>query len=108
MGFRVLLTEDAALDLEEIHGFISEKDGLGAAAKVLAGLEKAFVHLENFPERGAYLKELIALGIKEFRFVFFKPYKIIYRVSGESVLVYVIADGRRDMQNLLARRLLGA
>jgi hypothetical protein len=51
--------------------------------------------------------ELRLLGIKEYRQAFFKPYRIIYRVIGEQVVVYVIADGRRDMQTLLSRRLLG-
>jgi toxin ParE1/3/4 len=31
---------------------------------------------------------------------------VVYRVAGERVYVYLIADGRRDMQSLLARRLL--
>lgn len=108
MGYQVLLTEDAARDLEEIQVYISENDSPAAASHVLDSLEKAIAHLENFPERGAFLKDLIALGIKEYRFIFFKPYKIIYRVSGEVVIVYLVADGRRDMQSLLARRLLGA
>ena len=54
------------------------------------------------------VKELAGLGIKEYRQVFFKPYRIIYRVLGERVYIYVIADGRRNMQSLLSRRLLGA
>jgi hypothetical protein len=29
-------------------------------------------------------------------------------VMGRDVVVFVIADGRRDMQSLLTRRLLGA
>ncbi|HET8610135.1 MAG TPA: hypothetical protein VFM11_10375 [Burkholderiales bacterium] len=33
---------------------------------------------------------------------------MIYRVTGHRVVIYLIADGRRDMQSLLARRLLGA
>ena len=40
--------------------------------------------------------------------MFFQPYRVIYRVVGERVYVYLIADGRRDMQGLLQRRLLGA
>jgi toxin ParE1/3/4 len=39
--------------------------------------------------------------------VLFKPYRIVYRVFGDAVYVYVIVDGRRDMQTLLQRRLLG-
>ncbi len=52
-------------------------------------------------------KELRGLGDQEYRQVFFKPYRLIYRVVGERVAIYLIADGRRDMQSLLARRLLG-
>nr|WP_293191521.1 hypothetical protein [Ottowia sp.] len=33
---------------------------------------------------------------------------MIYRVVDGQVVIYLIADGRRDMQALLARRLLGA
>jgi toxin ParE1/3/4 len=40
--------------------------------------------------------------------VFFKPYRLIYRVIGRDVVVFVIADGRQGMQSLLRRRLLGA
>ena len=46
--------------------------------------------------------------IKDYRQVFFKPYRLIYRVMGRDVVVFVIAVGRRDMQSLLTRRLLGA
>ncbi|MBA3017875.1 MAG: type II toxin-antitoxin system RelE/ParE family toxin, partial [Desulfobacteraceae bacterium] len=47
-------------------------------------------------------------GIRDYREIFFKPYRIIYRIDNENVYVYLIVDGRRDMQTLLQRRLLGA
>jgi len=46
--------------------------------------------------------------IKDYRQVFFKPYRLIYRAMGRDVVVFVIAVGRRDMQLQLTRRLLGA
>ncbi|WP_233582642.1 type II toxin-antitoxin system RelE/ParE family toxin [Candidimonas sp. SYP-B2681] len=64
--------------------------------------------LSKYPERGSYPKELVSLGIKEYRQTFFKPYRVIYRVTDTQVIIELIADGRRDMQSLLARRLLGA
>jgi toxin ParE1/3/4 len=71
-------------------------------------LEKPFSRLSESPERGASPKELLSLGIREYREVFFKPYRIIYRVMDKNVYVLLIVDGRRDMQSLLQRRLLGA
>jgi hypothetical protein len=58
--------------------------------------------LAEQPERGTHPRELVNLGIREYRQVFFKPYRVIYRVMGERVIIYLIADGRRDMQTLLA------
>jgi toxin ParE1/3/4 len=46
------------------------------------------------------------LGIREYRETFFKPYRAIYRIVERRMIVFVVADGRRDMQTLLARRLL--
>lgn len=45
---------------------------------------------------------------EEYRQVFFKPYRLIYRIVGKQVVVYLIVDSRRDLQSLLARRLLGS
>lgn len=108
MGFAVLLTDDAARDLGEIYDYIALHDSPQKADRVLEWIEKAFSSLSEFPERGVYPKELSALGIREYREVFFKPYRIIYRVMDKIVYIFLIVDGRRDMQSLLQRRLLKA
>jgi toxin ParE1/3/4 len=107
MRFEVLLTAGAVQDLEEIAGWIAVHDALAKADHVLERIEAVLAGLARFPLRGAHPRELLALGIREYREAFFKPYRIIYRVEGKRVYVYLIADGRRDMQALLARRLLG-
>ena len=104
----VLITEGAERDLEEIHGYIAEFDSPEKADYVLNRLLEIIERLAAFPERGPHPRELQALGIREYRQTFFKPYRLIYRVMGRQVFIYLIADGRRDMQSLLSRRLLGA
>ena len=106
-GFEVYLTADAALDLEEIHGYIVAHDAPAKADYVLDRIAQVVDTLAAFPERGSHPKELLALGIRDYRQVFFKPYRVIYRVVEPRVYVYVIVNGRRDMQSLLERRLLG-
>lgn len=106
--YEVLLTVGAEQDLEAIHDYISEFDCVANANHVLDHLMDMAQSLSRFPERGSHPKELIGLGIKEYRQIFFKPYRVIYRVMERQVLIYLIVDGRRDMQSLLARRLLGA
>jgi len=108
MQFDVLLTEHAERDLGEIYDYIAAYDTPSNAARVLDRIEKALQSLSTFPERGSHPKELLALGIREYRQTFFKPYRLIYRIVEKRVYIYLIVDGRRDMQALLARRLFGA
>ena len=106
MPYRVLLTQDAVNDLEALDTWIAAHDSPERADYVLDRISEAFQKLTELPERGTHPKELSVLGIREFREVYFKPYRIIYRVQRRTVYVYLIADGRRDMQALLSRRLL--
>jgi len=108
MPFAVFLTNDAAGDLDELYDYVALHDAPRKANYVLEQIERAFSKLSEFPERGAYPKELMVLGIREYREILFKPYRIIYRVINKNVYVLLIADGRRDMQTLLQRRLIGA
>ena len=108
MAFQIFLTDDASRDLEELYNYMESHDATVKADYVLDQIEKVFQSLSEDPERGVHPKELLAVGLREYREIFFKPYRIIYRIIAENVYVMVIADGRRDMQALLQRRLLEA
>lgn len=104
----VLLTAGAEQDLEAIHDYIAEFDCVANADRMLDQLVGVVGRLAQFPERGSYPKELIALGIRDFRQTHFKPWRVIYRIIERRVVIYLIVDGRRDMASVLARRLLGS
>jgi toxin ParE1/3/4 len=108
MLYKVSLTKDAERDLEENYLYIAEHDSLASADHVLDRLVKATEALKSSPERGSFVNELRSLGISEYRQMFFKPYRLVYRVHSKQVVIYLVTDGRRDMGSLLARRLLGA
>lgn len=92
--FEVLLTEGAEQDLEAIHDYISESDCVANANHVLDEVMGIVESLSRFPERGSYPKELVSLGIKEYRQAFFKPYRVIYRVMKPlpSIMVPILID----------------
>ena len=108
MASLVQLTDDAARDLAEIHDYLGRHHSPARANDVLEQIESRFVSLAEYPNSGSHPKELLQVGIQEYREVLSYPYRIIYRVLHEQVYVLVIADGRRDMQTLLQRRLLQA
>ena len=106
MIYEVVLTDDAAADLEDIYQYIAENDSLESANYVLDNIESILDSLSEQPLRGSYPAELSALGIKEYRQLLFKPYHLIYSVSEDQVAVLCILDGRRDIRSVLERRLL--
>ena len=108
MPFLVFLTADATRDLEDLYQYIALHDAPEKAEHVLTSIEKVCGSFSESPDRGVHPQELLALGIRDYREIFFKPYRVIYQVLGNVVYVFLIADGRRDMQTLLQRRLLDA
>ena len=106
--YEVLLTPAAEQDLEAIYDYVASVDRQSNADALLEQMHETLAGLARYSERGSFPKELLALGIKEFRQTMFKPYRVIYRVQQDRVIIYLIVDGRRDMQSVLARRLLRA
>ena len=107
MMFDVTWLDSAERDLNDLADYIAEHDSLNMAEYVVAKILDVTAALASHPDAGAYVKELESIGNREYRQVFFKPYRVIYRVAGRKVFIYIVADGRRDLQALLARRLLG-
>jgi toxin ParE1/3/4 len=105
-AFEVKLTRGAEADLESLYDYLADRGAPREAAEVPDAILEKVEALERFPHRGGVPKELAGLGIRSFRQVLVPPYRILYRVLGQEVFVLLIADGRRDMQALLERRLL--
>ncbi|MGD0521433.1 MAG: type II toxin-antitoxin system RelE/ParE family toxin [Terracidiphilus sp.] len=108
MAFIVRFTLDARRDLRDLHAFISKNDSKENADYVAREIVRAALALRDFPNRGAHPPELLRMGNRSYRQLFFKPYRILYRIRANIVFIALIADGRRDMDSLLARRLSGS
>ncbi|MEJ7745739.1 MAG: type II toxin-antitoxin system RelE/ParE family toxin [Luteimonas sp.] len=108
MRRRVVVTDDARGDLEAIYDHIAETASPGQADRTADRLLALAAKLAEFPDRGSHPRALAELGHLEFRQVILKPWLLIYGVEERDVVIYVIADSRRDMRSLLAQRLLGA
>lgn len=104
--YQVIITSEVEKDIIDIYDYITKKDILQNAEYVLDNLESLILSLEESPERGHYPPELSIQGIKEFKEVIFKPYRVIYEIIGSKVIVHLCVDGRRDMKTLLERRLI--
>ncbi|MGD9883124.1 MAG: type II toxin-antitoxin system RelE/ParE family toxin [Reyranella sp.] len=104
----VRLDRQALVDLEDIADDIACRGSLAQAEQVAQRIEQTSLLLADSPSRGSHPYELLEFGNRLFREVPCKPYRIVYRIYEREVVIMLIADGRRDMRALLARRLLAA
>lgn len=106
MKFRIVVIAAAKFDLREIFRYVELNDSFERADMLVDGVERAIAALTEMPQRGHYPPELDRIGNRDFREIHFKPYRIIYSIQENEVIIHCVLDGRRDMQTLLQQRLL--
>ena len=106
MKYKLFLISDAELDLFDIYNYVEKNDSVQNADALLVKLEKTISKLDTFPMRGHIPPELERIAVSDYYEIHYKPYRIIYQIIDKNVYVYCILDGRRDLQDLLEKRLL--
>lgn len=106
MKREVILSEPALTDLLDINDYYLWEVSERVASNIINSLEAAVNNLAVFPDQGSIPKELLSLGIRQYRQVIEKPYRIFYEIFADKIIVHAILDGRRDMQSLLMQRIL--
>ena len=103
--FRVQWAQAAIRDLEELISYVVA-ESTANAERVLKRLETRAAALEAAPGRGRIVPELAHFGMRAWRELVVRPYRIVYRIEGDTVTVLAVLDGRRDLEDLLLERLL--
>ena len=104
-SYRVQWAEAAVRDLEELFSYIATDSPLNAE-RILGKLEKRALSLGSAPTRGRVVPELAHFGIRNWRELIVRPYRILYRIEEDTVNVLAVLDGRRELQDLLLERLI--
>jgi toxin ParE1/3/4 len=103
--YRVVVADAAKHDLRDIAEYIAHRDTASAARRQLARLATQTRALGTTPLRGRIPPELGERGLRTWREVVIDPWRIVYRIDGRTVYVLAVLDGRRDLGELLLRRL---
>ncbi|MCA9438291.1 MAG: type II toxin-antitoxin system RelE/ParE family toxin [Candidatus Omnitrophica bacterium] len=75
------------------------------ALRILGKIEEKVTDLKDFPERGRTVPEFERVGILQYRELIIKPWRVVYRFSGSQIVVLSVLDGRRNVEDVLFRRL---
>jgi toxin ParE1/3/4 len=103
--YKVQWAGPARLDLIENTEFIAD-DSPASARKIVKKIRERVPDLYMIPERGRVVPELAKQGITTFREIIIPPWRVLYKIDGKVVYVEVIADGRRNLEDLLFRRIM--
>ena len=102
--YRIEWTEHAESMLDEIISYIAV-DNSQNALKVLDRIQSQVKKLDTSPTIGRYVPELLEFGIRTYREIIIKPWRVIYRISNRTVLVMIVIDSRRNVGDYLIREL---
>ncbi len=92
---KLVVTEPAKWHLKAIHDYYKHKVSPKIADKIKSGIIEKLKHLQQFPLTGQEEEYLKEMGLGHRRMVE-GNYKIIYRISGETIYVTDIFDSRQD------------
>lgn len=103
--FRVEWAEVAVRDLEESATFLA-LDSPPDAERGVGRIEQRAATLETSPARGRVVPDLARFQMRTWRQLVIRPYRLVYRIEGDTVVVLAVFDARRDLEDLLLERLL--
>ena len=103
--FKVVWGDVAENDLIGIIDYIAE-DNPATARKNLRKIKDKAASLFHLPQKGRIVPELLEQGIAEYRELIVAPWRVIYKIEKKQVLVFSVLDARRNIEDILLRRLI--
>ena len=106
MSCKVVILESAEQDLKELKAYLVRNFSAEVWQSSYDKIKAAIRNLKAFPCAGSIPEEIEKLNLGQYRQLISGMNRIIYEVRQDIIYIHIIADARRDLQTLLARRLL--
>ncbi len=101
---KVVWSESAYRDLADIVQYIA-KDSPTTARTILTKIKQTVAELYHSPLRGRFVPELQEQGILFYRQLVIPPWRVLYRVAQNTVLVVAVFDSRQNVEDILFKKL---
>lgn len=106
MKYKLIFLYQAELDLKELKNYIIQNFSPNIWQDTYSKLKKTIGTLKKFPQTGNILPELESLNLSQYRQVVSGMNRVIYEIQKDTLYIHVICDCRRNLKDLLIRRLL--
>ncbi len=109
MSYKVIFLAYAEHDLKNIHAYVKNQFSATLAKKVYTQIRDAILMLEDNPNLGHTIPQLLALGMTDYRYlVVGKRNKVVYQINAakKHIYIYLICNALQDFEAAFARRTL--
>lgn len=88
--YKIVFTNDARKEMDDIYYYISDKlYALKAAKKLMRKVDNAIQNLKDMPKRYATIKKFDELKL-EYRRILIDNYAVIYTIDGKKKIIYIV------------------
>lgn len=102
---RIVWADPAVEDLQDVADYLLE-DSPAAAETFVDRVDEVVAQLASHPKLGRVVPELERHNITRYRELIIAPWRLFYRSERLRVHVLVVIDGRRNVEDILLRRLM--
>lgn len=106
MSREIIWSLDASEELVEIIEYIKNQSGSNIANNIYKKIITKIEHLIEFPNIGRKVSELESVGHTEYYEIIESPWRIFYRFTESEILIISILDGRRNIEEILYKKLI--
>ncbi len=103
--YTVYWSNSAQDDMSDLVDYISS-DSPEIAETLFKKIKTESDKLEKFPERGRIIPELESHNIFSYRELIVSPWRIIYKIDENSVYILALIDGRRNILDIILKRIM--
>ena len=106
MKKEIIWSQDASDDLIDIIQYIKERSGKEIANSIYERIITKIENIASFSEAGRKVPELGFLGNNEYHEIIESPWRIFYRLMEKEVCIISIIDGRRNIEEILYKKII--
>ncbi|NNM53473.1 MAG: type II toxin-antitoxin system RelE/ParE family toxin [Spirochaetales bacterium] len=103
---KILWSEDASQDLLDIVSYIKDRSGSTMAREIYSRIQEKVKKSNSFPDSHRVAPELAEIGIAEIKEIIESPWRIFYRISNDEMRILSVVDGRRNVEEVLYRKII--
>jgi plasmid stabilization system protein ParE len=96
----------AKADLQDLRRYIINKFGGRTWLETRTKIQNAVAQIEEFPLKGSTPPELIDFHLLGYYQFISGMNRIIYQINNDTIYIHIITDTRRDLKDVLAKRLM--